>query len=61
MFDGRGPTPRELIDTDPEICEPPGLSRAKVASLRDLAGGWRTASCELDRLREMPDEDGRPS
>jgi DNA-3-methyladenine glycosylase II len=56
-FDGRGPTPRELIDMDPEELRSVGLSRAKVAYLRDLAERVEDGELELGRLRELPDEE----
>jgi DNA-3-methyladenine glycosylase II len=57
MFDGRGPTPRELIEADPDELRAAGLSRAKVAYLRDLAERVEDGELELDRLRELPDEE----
>ena len=57
MFDGAGPTPRQLIDADPDALRAAGLSRAKVAYLRDLAERVEDGELELDRLRELPDEE----
>ena len=37
LFDGRVPTPRELIDADPDAIREAGLSRPKIGYLRDLA------------------------
>ena len=35
LYDGRTPTPQEIIDTDPETLRGVGLSYAKAAYLRD--------------------------
>jgi DNA-3-methyladenine glycosylase II len=56
-FDGRGPTPRELLDMDPDDLRSVGLSHAKVAYLRDLAERVEDGELQLDQLRELPDED----
>src|SRR5690242_15088035 len=37
LFDGRLPTPAELLDVDPVTLRATGLSRRKVTTLRDLA------------------------
>ena len=56
-FGGRTPTPRELLDDDPEAMRAAaGLSRAKVASLRSLAEHVLAGELRLDRLAELPDE-----
>ena len=57
LFDGRTPTPRELLDADPEVVRGAGLSRPKVAYLRDLAEHVEDGELELDRLTELPDEE----
>jgi DNA-3-methyladenine glycosylase II len=54
-FDGRGPTPRELIDMDPDELRSVGLSRAKVAYLRDLAERVEDGELQLDLLKQLPD------
>jgi DNA-3-methyladenine glycosylase II len=56
LFDGRTPTPRELLDADPENLRGVGLSRAKVAYLRDLAEHVEDGELDLERLAELPDE-----
>jgi DNA-3-methyladenine glycosylase II len=56
-FDGRGPTPRELLDMDPDDLRSVGLSHAKVAYLRDLAERVEDGELQLDQLRELPDDD----
>jgi DNA-3-methyladenine glycosylase II len=57
LFDGRAPTPRELLAVDPERLRTSGLSRAKVAYLRDLAARVEHGELELDRLTELSDEE----
>jgi DNA-3-methyladenine glycosylase II len=57
LFGGRTPTPRELLDGDPELLRTAGLSRAKVAYLRDLAEKVEDGDLELERLAELPDEE----
>lgn len=55
-FGGRAPTPRELLDDDPEeLRAAAGLSRAKVASLRSLADHVLGGELELDRLDQLDD------
>jgi DNA-3-methyladenine glycosylase II len=56
LFGGRTPTPRELLDADPENLRGVGLSRAKVAYLRDLAEHVEDGELDLERLAELPDE-----
>ncbi len=57
LFDNRTPTPRELLDTDPEEIRAAGLSRAKVTFLRDLAEHVEDGELELEKLPELPDEE----
>jgi DNA-3-methyladenine glycosylase II len=57
LFDNRTPTPRELLDTDPEKLRQVGLSRAKVAYLRDLAEHVEDGELDLQRIAELPDEE----
>jgi DNA-3-methyladenine glycosylase II len=56
LFEGRTPTPRELLDVDPELLRGVGLSRAKAAYLRDLAEHVEDGELELEQLAELPDE-----
>ena len=57
-FGGRTPSPRELLDDDPEeLRAAVGLSRAKVAFLRSLAEHVLDGELELDRLDELSDEE----
>jgi DNA-3-methyladenine glycosylase II len=57
LFGDRTPTPRELLDTDPETLREVGLSRAKVAFLRDLAEHVEDGELDLERIAQLPDEE----
>jgi DNA-3-methyladenine glycosylase II len=57
LFGGRTPSPAELIDADPEQLRAAGLSRAKVAYLRDLAERVEDGELDLERLAELPDDE----
>jgi DNA-3-methyladenine glycosylase II len=57
IFDGHAPAPQQLLAADPEAIRAAGLSRAKVAYLRDLAQHVEEGTLELDRLDELPDEE----
>jgi DNA-3-methyladenine glycosylase II len=58
QFDGRAPTPREILDADPDAMrEAAGLSRAKVTFLRSLAEHVESGELELDRVAELPDDE----
>jgi DNA-3-methyladenine glycosylase II len=56
-FGGRTPTPRELLDADPEDIRSVGLSNAKVRYLRDLAEHVEDGELDLEALPELPDEE----
>lgn len=57
-FEGRPPTPAEILDDDPEeLRAAAGLSRAKVSYLRSLAEHVVSGELELERLDELADED----
>jgi DNA-3-methyladenine glycosylase II len=56
LFDDHTPTAAELLEADPELLRSAGLSRAKVAYLRDLAERVEDGDLELDRLAELPDD-----
>jgi DNA-3-methyladenine glycosylase II len=56
-FDGRPPTPEEVLAADPEeLRAAGGLSRAKTTYLRSLAEHVIDGSLELDRLDELDDD-----
>ncbi len=57
-FEGRPPTPAEILADDPEeLRAAAGLSRAKVSYLRSLAEHVISGELELERLNELSDED----
>ncbi len=55
LFGDRTPTPRELLDTEPDVLRGAGLSGAKVAFLRDLAEHIEDGELDLEQLPELPD------
>lgn len=56
-FDGRTPTPEEVLADDPEeLRAAAGLSRPKVGYLRSLAEHVLSGELELERLDELEDE-----
>ena len=57
LFDGHAPTPRQLLAADPDAIRAAGLSRPKIAYLRDLAQHVEEGTLELERLPELPDEE----
>jgi DNA-3-methyladenine glycosylase II len=57
LFGGHAPSPRQLLAADPEQIRAAGLSRAKVAYLRDLAQHVEEGTLELDRLPDLPDDE----
>jgi DNA-3-methyladenine glycosylase II len=57
LFDGSTPSPRELLEVDPELIRKAGLSRAKVSYLRDLAEHVEDGEVDLERLPELPDDE----
>jgi DNA-3-methyladenine glycosylase II len=57
-FDGRVPTPQEILDEDPETLRAAaGFSRAKVIYLRSLAEHVLDGALELQRLAELDDDE----
>ncbi len=56
-FDGRTPTPRQILADDPEALRAAaGLSRSKVAFLRDLAAHVDSKELVLEELDDLSDE-----
>jgi DNA-3-methyladenine glycosylase II len=56
-FEGRTPTPQEVLDDDPEELRlAAGLSRPKVGYLRSLAEHVLSGELELEKLDELDDE-----
>jgi DNA-3-methyladenine glycosylase II len=57
-FDGRPPTPEEILADDPEeLRAAAGLSHAKVGFLRSLAEHVISGELELERLNSLSDDD----
>jgi DNA-3-methyladenine glycosylase II len=57
-FDGRPPTPPEVLADDPEeLRAAAGLSRGKVSFLRSLAEHVTDGRLELDRVAALPDDE----
>ena len=57
LFDGKAPSPQQLLDADPDAIRAAGLSRPKIAYLRSLAEHVLSGELELDRLGELSDEE----
>src|SRR5690242_18551210 len=57
LFDGRTPTPEELLRKRATTLRKAGLSNAKVAFLRDLSVQVEDGSLDLAHLAELSDED----
>ena len=57
LFGGHPPTPKQLLAVDPDKIRAAGLSRPKIAYLRDLAEHVQRGELELDKLDELPDEE----
>jgi DNA-3-methyladenine glycosylase II len=57
LFGGHTPTPKELLKVDPDKIRAAGLSRPKIAYLRDLAVHVEEGTLELERLPDLPDEE----
>jgi DNA-3-methyladenine glycosylase II len=57
-FDGRVPTPEQILAEDPETLRAAaGFSRAKVRYLRSLAEHVLAGELELERLAVLPDDE----
>ena len=57
-FDGRPPTPAEILADDPEeLRTAAGLSHAKVGFLRSLAEHVISGELELERLNDLSDDE----
>jgi len=57
LFDGRLPTPAELLGVDPGGLREAGLSWRKVSTLRDLAERLTDGRLDPDVLNSLPDEE----
>jgi DNA-3-methyladenine glycosylase II len=57
LFDGRTPTPEQLLEAGEAGLRAAGLSGRKVEYVRDLAAHVISGELELDRLGELSDEE----
>ena len=57
LYGNRPPTPEEVLATDDERLRSVGLSRQKIASIRDLAAKVAAGDVPIDRLDSMPDDE----
>src|SRR4051794_19791324 len=57
LFDGRLPTPTELLEVEPGSLRKAGLSRRKIDTLRDLAERFSDGRLDPDVLSNLPDDD----
>ncbi len=57
LYGGRTPTPAELMATDADALRAVGLSRAKAAYLRDLAGRVDSGALDLEHLASLDDDE----
>lgn len=56
LFDGRPPTPEQLLLADEDALRAAGLSRPKVSYLRDLARHVSEGELDLEALRHLSDD-----
>lgn len=56
LYGGRAPTPRELLATGDEPLRAAGLSRQKIAYLRDLAAKVDAGEVPLEAIEDLEDE-----
>ena len=57
LFGGHAPTPRQLLEVDPDLIRAAGLSRPKISYLRDLALHVEEGRVDLEQLPELSDEE----
>ena len=57
IYGGRAPTPEELLDTPDHALQSAGVSRQKIAYVRDLAARVHTKEVPLARIARLPDEE----
>jgi DNA-3-methyladenine glycosylase II len=57
IFDGETPDPKSLLRRRPETLRKAGLSNSKVEFLRDLARRVNDGRLDLNRLKDLPDEE----
>lgn len=57
LYDERTPTPEAVLATPDEALRAVGLSRQKIAYLRDLSSKITSGELPLDQVHEMEDDD----
>jgi len=57
LYGGRDPTPDELLGTTDDALRGAGLSRQKLAYLRDLSARVASGDVDMQGIEEMPDAD----
>jgi DNA-3-methyladenine glycosylase II len=57
LFEGRRPTPEQLLEIEPQRLRDVGFSWRKVEYVRDLAEHVLSGELELDRLDELSDDE----
>jgi DNA-3-methyladenine glycosylase II len=56
-FDGRLPTPEQVVSSKPAVLRSAGLSQRKVATIRAVAAAFADGTVSDRRLRKMTDEE----
>jgi len=57
LYGGRDPTPEEFLATPDDVLRKAGLSRQKLAYLRDLSARVTSRDVVMDGIHELPDAD----
>ena len=57
IFGGATPSPKQLLEADPQALRDAGLSWPKVSYVRDLAERIADGELDVERLPELPDEE----
>ncbi|MGH7712626.1 MAG: DNA-3-methyladenine glycosylase family protein [Gemmatimonadaceae bacterium] len=57
LYGGRDPTPEEFLATSDDVLRAAGLSRQKLAYLRDLSTRVTSREVVMDGINELPDAD----
>jgi DNA-3-methyladenine glycosylase II len=57
LFDGRLPSPAEVLRVDPSTLREAGLSWRKIETLRDLAERFSDGRLDAERLSSLPDDE----
>lgn len=57
LFGGKFPAPHEILQADPELIRACGISRPKVAYIRDLAEHVQSGKVLLDRFDDLSNDE----